>query len=180
MPVQEFECQIARGQIGRYLNGEGLSNEGLRHLGVHVAECPGCKKFLDQRKATLQGMLGETPMPEQETRQAVVGVNPSEALIAQIRARSGEVEPEPEPAQLAPAKPKPIITKPLMYCGALALVLVGMTYVSRNMTGFLGQNAAQAIASNAPAKQAAPPLAADPAPEETKKAPDTKSVPEPT
>src|SRR5579872_3223837 len=112
MPVQEFECQIARGQIGRYLNGEGLSNEGLRQLGIHVAECNECKTFLDHRKALLQGMLGEGPMPTQQPAHAVIDLNTSEALIVKMRARSAEVEPEQEPEPVAVKKPtKPLKTK---------------------------------------------------------------------
>ena len=152
MPVQEFECQIARGQIGRYLNGEGLSSEALRQLGAHVAECSECKTFLDHRKAALQGMLGEAPMPQREAARAVVDVKPSEALIAQIRARS--VEDEPAPAPPALAKPvKPMLTKPIIYCGILGVVLVGMTYLTRNPSGLLGPHASQIVASAPPAAQ---------------------------
>src|SRR5579862_5887431 len=148
MPVQEFECQIARGQIGRYLNGEGLSSEGLRQLGAHVAECTECKTFLDHRKAALQGMLGESPMPAREEVRAVIEVNPSEALIAQIRARSVEDEPGPAPVAVKPVRP--ILTKPIMYCGLLGVVLVGMTYMTRNPSGLLGPHAASVIADAPP------------------------------
>lgn len=149
MPVQEFECQIARGQIGRYLNGEALSSEGLRQLGAHVAECSECKAFLDHRKAALQGMLGETAMPPREEVRAVVEVNPSEALIAQIRARFVEEEPTPlASAPIAAKAVKPVLTKPIIYCGILGVVLVGMTYMTRNPSGLLGPRASQIVAAS--------------------------------
>ena len=152
MPVQEFECQIARGQIGRYLSGEALSAEGLRQLGAHVAECSECKGFLDHRKAALQGMLGETSMPTREQAHAVVDVNPSEALIAQIRARSEAEEPAVSaPTPVANKPVKPILTKPILYCGLLGIVLVGMTYMTRNPSGLLGPHASQIVAASPPA-----------------------------
>ncbi|MHB8637069.1 MAG: zf-HC2 domain-containing protein [Fimbriimonadaceae bacterium] len=158
MPVQEFECQIARGQIGRYLNGEQLSAEALRQLGAHVAECSECKIFLDNRKAALQGMLGEGPMPTRQEARAVVDVNPSEALIAQIRARS--VPEEPVPAASMPAKPvRAVVTKPIIYSGLLGLVLLGMTYVNRNPSGLLGPHASSVVAA-APINAAGPKLTA--------------------
>ena len=153
MPVQEFECQIARGQIGRYLNGDGLSSEALRQLGAHVAECSECKTFLDHRKSALQGMLGEAPMPVGETARAVVDVNPSEALIAQIRAKTVEEEPQPA-ASAAPKPTKPLVTKPIIYCGLLGLVLVGMTYLTRNPSGLLGPHASQIVAAGPPPQEA--------------------------
>lgn len=154
MPVQEFECQIARGQIGRYLNGEGLSSEALRQLGAHVAECSECKTFLDHRKHALQGMLGETAMPTHQEMRAVVDLNPSEALIAQIRARSVAEEPEAPATKSGGAKQvKPIFTKPIIYCGVLAIVLVGMTYMTRNPSGLLGPHASDLVAA-APTKLA--------------------------
>lgn len=159
MPVQEFECQIARGQIGRYLNGEGLSSEGLRQLGAHVADCAECKSFLDQRKAALQGMLGEAVVVAHEPIKPVVEKSPSEALIAQIRARS-EVAPQEAPAPaaepVATAKAvKPILTKPILLCGALGVVLVGMTYINRNPSGLLGPRASQLVAADTTAKPSA-------------------------
>jgi hypothetical protein len=169
MPVQDFECQIARNQIGRYLNGDGLSSEALRQLGSHVAECIGCKGFLDQRKAALQGMLGEAelpvrvePAPEPEET-----MTPSESLVAQIKARSAfeaaqqkaaEKRAEREAASKAgfdqpmnedefvdePQTSRPtfaarkLITKPVLYAAALVVVLIAMSYLSRNSSAILG------------------------------------------
>ena len=58
MAVQDFECQIARAQIGRYLQGDALSSEALDQLEDHIAECPGCKAVLTERRKALQEMLG--------------------------------------------------------------------------------------------------------------------------
>ena len=63
MPVKNIECQIARGQIGRYLAGESLSDEALKQLEGHIVGCPECKGALMQRRESLQAMLDE-PAPE--------------------------------------------------------------------------------------------------------------------
>lgn len=149
MPVQDFECQISRNQIGRYLNGEALSNEALRQLGSHVAECISCKGYLDQRKAALQGMLGEADIPVRVETTAPK-VSPSEALIAQIQARSERDAQEAGTQDARGAgrrfstsmsRPKALLTKPLFYCGALAVVLIGMTFITRNPSAILGPKA---------------------------------------
>ena len=57
MPVLDFECQLARSQITRYMGGEALSQESLRQLGLHAATCPGCKEFLSSRREALKSMI---------------------------------------------------------------------------------------------------------------------------
>ena len=66
MPVDSIECQIAKGQIGRYLAGESFSPTGLQQLEEHVANCTSCKTLLAERRQALLKMLGQeeaaTPM----------------------------------------------------------------------------------------------------------------------
>ncbi len=66
MPVDTIECQIAKGQIGRYLAGESFSPTGLQQLEEHVANCTSCKTLLAERRQALLKMLGQeeatTPM----------------------------------------------------------------------------------------------------------------------
>src|SRR5579862_9052738 len=57
MQLQNFECQIAKAQIGRFVAGDLLSDEALRQLEAHLACCPGCKNNLAERRVALQAML---------------------------------------------------------------------------------------------------------------------------
>ncbi len=59
MPVDSIECQIAKGQIGRYLAGESFSPTGLQQLEEHVAHCTSCKSLLAERRQALMKMLGQ-------------------------------------------------------------------------------------------------------------------------
>ena len=174
MPVTDFECQIARGQIGRYLGGGPLSPEALRGLEEHLAECRGCKAVVVERRVALLGALeGETPT------QAVVSmpVVAESPLVSILRARSERPAEEAKPAPAAPryakepeAKAKPVVGRPLILAAMLAAVLVGMSYVSRATGGHgaLGSKAstifaAETVPAAVPTPVAKPPVAA-PAP----------------
>lgn len=187
MPVTDFECQIARGQIDRYLGGGLLSPTALSGLEEHLGECAACKSLVAERRATLLGKLnGEAPT------HAVVSMPKKEAenpLIAALRAKSEEalLEDEPKPAEAPKAKTspryaggtekpaKPVLTKPILLAGLLAVVLVGMNAMSRanNGKGVMGGKAAESFASeslpSAPSKTE--PVAVTPKPVE-------KTVPE--
>lgn len=60
MKAANFECQIARGQLNRYLSGEHLQSETLRQLGAHVGECLECQDYLEKRRDSLQKMLPDS------------------------------------------------------------------------------------------------------------------------
>lgn len=94
MPVSSFECQIARGQIGRYLDGGVLSPQAMKGLEEHLAECPDCKALVARRRTELLGQLGgEAPT------HAVVAMPKENPLVAALRARAEESAPaEPRPA----------------------------------------------------------------------------------
>ena len=167
MPVSEFECQIARGQIGRYVGGGALSSDAMRGLEEHIAECPGCKALVSERRTALVEML-ENGIP---TTHAVVALDvkpETNPLVAALRARSDSFEtgrPAPKPKaapRYASAKPEPRIAKPsakptfgkpLALAAVLAVVLVAMSYLSRAVGGHgaLGGKASAAFASETPA-----------------------------
>ncbi|MFI5386519.1 MAG: zf-HC2 domain-containing protein [Fimbriimonadales bacterium] len=141
MQLQNFECQIAKGQIGRYLAGDALSDETLRQLEAHVTNCPACKQNLAERRAVLQAMLspGE-PEGSSETNPAP---KPRFDLAELIRSKVQSKQPVRAAVQ---AETKPAtFTKPALYSLALGAVLIGMSYVSRNMSSMLGPTAANAI-----------------------------------
>jgi anti-sigma factor RsiW len=174
MPVTDFECQIARGQIDRYLGGGLLSPTALSGLEEHLGECAACKKLVSERRAALLGKLnGETPT------QAVVSMPKKQEenpLIAALRAKSEEAQPQVDtkPAEASKAKTspryagssekpsKPILTKPIMLAGLLGIVLVGMNTMSRanGGKGVMGGKAAESFASEslAPTEPKAAPV----------------------
>lgn len=96
MPVLEFECQLARSQISRYMGGEVLSEDLLHHLGDHVAECPGCRDFLEERRTALRAMLGsDLALAEAAAAEAEKAVKASKT-------------PKPKSRQAAPTTDRPI------------------------------------------------------------------------
>ena len=78
MTVQNFECKIAKSQIGRYLSGEAMSSESLRQLEEHIAECAHCTQTVMERRAALQSMLEPAPATVKVSEPtAVAQVEPS-------------------------------------------------------------------------------------------------------
>ena len=150
MAVETFECQIARGQINRYLAGESFSRDGMRQLEEHVSTCEFCRAQLSERKQALQKMLGVTsPAP-------MAAVSPeafsNEALAAAMKKSNVEVASEPAATEqavknqaisqiksavrktkaTAAETTKGSMKKPLIYCGLLIAVLSGMSYMTRS------------------------------------------------
>lgn len=138
MAVTNIECQIARGQIGRYLSGDGFSDEAVRQLEAHISGCAGCKAHLSDRKAALQAMLGGPPV------KAVVEVAEAPTPTAAMNAPKPAPKASPKPE----AKKVPIVsasfTRPLMYSLGLGAVLVAMSAFSRGGLDLLGPKAAAA------------------------------------
>jgi hypothetical protein len=215
MPTKSLECQIAAGQIGRYLAGEALSGETLRQLEAHVADCADCQQTIAERKQALMSMLGpgastkaaamvppspafaSTPSPEergkldlQEALRAAILKNQSAAHQATESPEAPETEaPRKAKATRSAKGPKATTAsqlgfgKPLIYAGALALVLIGMGYASRSGL-LLGP---KAIASFIPATPSAAtePVSSIPTPAPTENGPvnpvkNTVGTPPPT
>ncbi len=182
MPVQNIECQIANAQLGRYIAGEGMAAEAVRQLEAHVSNCPDCKRTLEEKRtalvATLEGTTAVShPAPAVETpkpRPATTRLSPSASRLAQaLVAKAAAEAPAPRPAPAAPAIPaepvKPKVNtpwKPIAYSGALALVLIGMSYMSKS--DILGTKASADLPEKAavttPNKTVAPKSVASPAP----------------
>lgn len=164
MPVTNIECQIAKGQIGRYLAGDPLSPEALKQLEAHIADCPDCKEALQDRESALKSMLGKKPAtpsvdfetPADSAVEADTKPNPMAAAIrSQLEAeRLQKAELVAEQLRLAKEvqeiqeKPKgkglkmPAGNyKPLILSCALALVLIGMSYMSKSGIGPFGAKA---------------------------------------
>lgn len=148
MQVQNFECQIARAQIGRYLAGDVLSEDILSELEAHVGKCAECKQNLAERRAALQAMLAPAE-PAGESHRPVRLDLPS-FIKSKLRSR------QPVEAAVEIDGPKSF-TKPALYSVALGIVLIGMSYASKNMTSMLGPTADKVgVATPAPIVTAAP------------------------
>src|ERR1044072_5749255 len=175
MQLQNFECQIAKAQIGRYVAGDSLSADTVEQLEAHIAKCPDCKQNLAERRAVLQAVLSAEP----EAASEMAETKPKRKLDLGDMIRSKFQSRLPKAAEDV-VKPN-TFTKPAMYSLALGVVLIGMSYFSRNMESLMGPRAAEKaparsekapiIASAVPpvqvAKKTEPPKPQTPAPEKT-------------
>lgn len=162
MSTRSFECQIARGQISRYLAGDSFSSEALSQLEAHVSGCPDCKHYLGERKSALQSMLGKPQIPAEPEHA------PAPEAIATPQNRP--VEPKaatsvpsmlraPGLAQMllslfgkkgdrgVSSPSQPAAWRSVAYSVALAMVLGTMSLASRNMDRLFGPKASEAVAS---------------------------------
>ncbi len=150
MQLQNFECQIAKAQIGRYLAGDALSDEAVHQLEAHVAKCPECKQNLAERRAVLQAMLSPTETPAQEVSTPKAKFDLAELIKSKLQKK----QPVHAAVETSTGKPT-VFTKPAMYSLALGVVLIGMSYASKNMGSLLGPKVAesQTVKTKDPAPQ---------------------------
>lgn len=67
MSVTDFECAIAKSQIGRYIAGDNLAPEVARQLESHIDNCARCKQLLQEKKSSLEAMIGTNEDTEERT-----------------------------------------------------------------------------------------------------------------
>lgn len=141
MQVKNFECQIARAQITRYLAGEPLTEDMIGQLEAHVAKCADCKQVLNERKMALQALV--TPQPKKIYRTAVVEVEedaePEASARQTLSQRLVGLLPKPK------AESSKSLGKPAVYAAGLAVVLIAMSYFSKNFGSIMGPKAAQTL-----------------------------------
>lgn len=150
MAVQNFECQIARAQITRYLAGEALSDDMIGQLEAHIGRCADCKDVLDQRRQALLSLVSPQSKKKAAPVSAVVEVeepvaSPKPTLSQRLIAKL------PKPKSVEGKQP---LTKPALYAGALALVLIGMSYFSHSLGSIMGPKASQTLTEQSPNEQA--------------------------
>lgn len=140
MQVQNFECQIAKAQIGRYVGGDKLSDDTIEQLEAHISKCPDCKQNLAERRTALQAMLSlgsEETAPHQGDAPKV-----KFDLASFIRSKVQSRQTAQAVVQTDGAKPVSF-TKPALYSLALGAVLIGMSYASKNLGSVFGPTAAE-------------------------------------
>lgn len=157
MPVENIECQIAKGQMSRYLAGDSLSPEMAVELRAHIAECPGCSETLQKKREILQTMLSgaggriaieapstcEAPSQTQTTDDEPPPSQPMNRLSAMLLERLAKTQAAPQAVARLENRPKAgQYWKPLIYSGALALVMLGMSFVMSDPTRLFGSRLA--------------------------------------
>ncbi len=123
MPVLDIECQLARGQIARFLDGASFPGESLKQLEDHISECPKCQSMLSERRLQLEARTNTENVVRSVTevvhQEAHPKAHPPKGTVwNQFKAQAG--------------------MKPVVLGSALVIVLIGMTVVSKNLNGILG------------------------------------------
>lgn len=168
MPVLDFECQLSRAQISRYMGGEILSEDLLGQLKGHVDECASCRLFLQERRDALRQMMDlsdsrpkeiehragyaviHSPASGFEAEGTKSGPSKAEALISQIKslAPATKTETKATPAVGDKPSPKNGFSKPALYSIGLAGVLIVMSYLVKSPNGLLGPKASASFTSS--------------------------------
>ena len=159
MTTKNVECQLAQGQIGRYLGGDRFSPDAMKHLEAHITECDECMAMVTEKRHDLMERLGSVP-----TR-AVVEIDTSksgrERLTEEIAKKSGAM------AKAKDSLLKAMLPKPVLYAGLLAIVLMGMSYMSRGALKRFGPTAGDTLPvakaeATIPSSATVPPKSAPP------------------
>jgi hypothetical protein len=196
MPAKNIECQLAQGQIGRYLAGVDMSPEAVGQLEQHISECGDCEAYIEEKKRALQEMAGTThaavampapqPAQEPETKEASRPLHPAaQALLKALKEKSAAADQTALETAREPAPKKSAHWKAFAFSAALGAVLLAMSHLTANPTALFGERAAEPTASEPAAAEtavtnstattppgdpfaesAAPELASEPAPAE--------------
>lgn len=152
MAAQTIECQLAQGQIGRYLAGTDMSPEAVSQLELHISDCPQCSFFVEAKRAELRrkaeatnaaaSVLDEARHIHPFARNVTPPTEAMDSLMEAIRVKSGpQVESKIVETQREPAIAKPIHWKMFAYSAALGAVLLGMSHFTANPTALFGERA---------------------------------------
>lgn len=155
MAVQNIECQIALGQMSRYLSGDALAADVEDELKAHIARCSSCASALEHRRVLLQAMLGanvavapEHSPDAEEPSETPRGNGRAKARLgknlfaeAVVRSARDNTNAGDEPALSPPTATHTPYWKALAYSAALALVMVAMSFLMRDPTRLFGERA---------------------------------------
>lgn len=134
MPVQNIECKLTQGQIGRYLAGENLPEATLFELERHLAECAECRKEVDRQRRDLLRQAG-----------LAADQDPAERLVRQIAERQAPMERAAIVAPLTSRRDLRVWIKPALLSVLLVGLLGAMALAPQWRESLLGGSAAEAI-----------------------------------
>lgn len=157
MAVQNIECQIAQAQLGPYLAGDPLGAEAVRQLEAHFGKCADCKAVLTDRKTALISQIEAAPANKRTPPASGLG----RAVVSQVSVSAERPEAQGPSATPALQASK---WKPLALSGALALVLLGMSYFGKNGFDLLGPKAETNLAATATTEKVTPATTAESTP----------------
>lgn len=171
MPAKNIECQLAQGQIGRYLAGTDMSSEAVSQLELHIAECPDCTAFVDAKRQSLQELaqtrraavsIPETPAateskPAVQTQSSGGSSAVGRALVEAIRQKADPLAKETIlESSREPQVPRRTYWKALGYSAALGAVLLAMSHLAANPTALFGDRVGAGSTEGAWTPQAEP------------------------
>ena len=149
MPAKNIECQLAQGQIGRYLSGADMSSEAVQQLELHIGECEDCTAFVDAKKKSLRELAAsrhavvEFPEPETEPEPQPAPKSiptPAQSLIAALREKAkGEAKAPILEVKREPVASRSSTWKALIYSVGLGGVLLAMSHFTANPTALFGE-----------------------------------------
>jgi hypothetical protein len=135
MQSENLECQIAQAQMGRYLGGEGLSQEAITELETHVRGCAGCKDAIQARRRALESVLSLPTIEDFPARTVKAAVQPAGMPWVDAIRRMPTAKPETGETGSKKKWRTPVMT------AALAGVLILMTNYSKEPTRVFGDRA---------------------------------------
>lgn len=149
MQTENLECQIAQAQMGRYLGGEGLSNEAIAQLEEHIRACGNCKDAIQERRRSLESVLALPTSEEFPALKASRKIDIKPASMPWVDAiRRVPQQPDTPEARRTARWRTPV------YAGALIAVLFVMTTLTREPTRVFGDRAIDKLAKSEPTKVA--------------------------
>ncbi len=144
MPVKNVECQLAQAQLQRYMAGDQLTKEVLSSLEQHISSCEPCRA---DAKAVRERIKERSKTSTVAAVHMPVAPSKAAQLMQTLNLKTASALPDPRPAEAGARRN----LKPLYYSGALALLLVGMTYLNDPTKLFGGRaDAAAPIAAAIP------------------------------
>ncbi|MBV6458679.1 MAG: hypothetical protein HONBIEJF_01813 [Fimbriimonadaceae bacterium] len=160
MQIENSQCTLAQAQIGRYVAGETLPEDVLTSLEAHLEECTNCRALVREQRAALEIRANEpAPQPIDPPNLTDSFPEPETDIANPAPVAEVALEPTAEPVKSQPATKlrlpafrdalhgartgKRKLGHPLVWSGALAIVLIAMSYVARNPSLIFGKKASE-------------------------------------
>ncbi len=158
MRVRNIECQLAQGQVRRYLNGDPLSDVAVEQLEDHLGECPDCNEFFQDCKQELIEDKAESEIEEEVYAPAQSSASSEISAVPRFLVDAIRQKRETLDKVVKPIATHAVIndvreerqsfksyTKPLAYSIVLAGVLIAMSTFMRDPSRVLGDRVETAL-----------------------------------